>query len=382
MMATRESHDLKRETSNDGNPRKAERPLSPKLAAYEWAETHRGVVQFHRQRFPVQMLTDDAIVVRPLYAGICRADIKEVSGLREPIPGTRHLFGHEVIGNVVFAGAATGFVEEQTVTLNPNADCERTTAFGNYLVAHGPQQALLQALVTIPHHVSLEPPWLPEPFACVIHSLDGLLLALGTSSLAGVEVAIVGAGNAGVLFGLYCQYLGGRATLFNRSLPRREFAQRLGSFADDRICPLDSAPDAAFDVVVLATTIIDEDILSIGERMVSPRGALLLYGGTWSNLIRDGHDLNQVRRTGGTVSLVSQGKAIRVVGGYGCTAGDFAKAIALYAEQPRIFPLSRFISSFIGLDDLPKTITAMASGAFDPPGKILIRIAEKAEVRK
>jgi threonine dehydrogenase-like Zn-dependent dehydrogenase len=364
------------------NPRKAKRPLGPKLAAYQWAETHRGVVQFHRQRFPVQMLTNDAIVVRPLYAGICRADIKEASGLREPIPGTRHLFGHEVIGKVVFAGAATGFEEEQTVTLNPNADCERTTAFGNYLVAHGPREALHQALVRIPEHVSLEPPWLPEPFACVIHSLDGLLLALGTSSLAGVEVAIVGAGNAGVLFGLYCQHLRGRATLFNRSPPRREFAQRLGSFPDDRICPLDSAPDAAFDVVVLATTIIDEDILRIGERMVSPRGALLLYGGTWSNLIRDGHDLNQVRRTGSAVSLVSQGKAIRVVGGYGCTAGDFERALGLYAEQPCVFPLSRFISATIGLDDLPKTITGMASGAFDPPGKILIRIAEKVEVGK
>lgn len=364
------------------NPRKAKRPLGPKLAAYQWAETHRGVVQFHRQRFPVQMLTNDAIVVRPLYAGICRADIKEVSGLREPIPGTRHLFGHEVIGKVVFAGAATGFEEEQTVTLNPNAECERTTAFGNYLVAHGPREVLHQALVRIPEHVSVEPPWLPEPFACVIHSLDGLLLALGTSSLAGVEVAIVGAGNAGILFGLYCQYLGGRATLFNRSLPRREFARRLGSFADERICPLDSARDGAFDVAILATTIIDEEILGIGERIVSPRGALLLYGGTWSNLIRDGHDLNQVRRTGSAVSLVSQGKAIRVVGGYGCTAGDFERALGLYAEQPCVFPLSRFISATIGLDDLPKTITGMASGAFDPPGKILIRIVEKVEVGK
>jgi cyclitol reductase len=362
------------------NPRIAGKPLDDRLAEYQWAETHRGVVQFHRQRFPVQMLTNDAIVVRPLYAGICRADVKEVSGLREPIPGTRHLFGHEVIGKVVFAGSDTGFELEQTVTLNPNVDCERTTAFGNYLIAHGPREVLRQALVRIPEHVSLEPPWLPEPFACVIHSLDGLLLALGTSSLAGVEVAIVGAGNAGILFGLYCQHLGARATLFNRSPPRREFAQRLGSFADDRICPLDSAPNASFDVVILATTIIDEDILRIGERMVSPHGALLLYGGTFSNLIRDGHDLNQVRRTGGTVSLVSQGKAIRVVGGYGCTAGDFAKAIALYAERPRVFPLNRFISDVIALNDLPKTITALASGAFDLPGKILIRIAEKAEV--
>ncbi len=138
-------------------------PMDPKLAAYQWAETHRGVVQFHRERFPVQMLTNDAVVVRPLYAGICRADIKEVSGLREMIPGTRHLFGHEVIGKVVFAGAATGFEEEQTVTLNPNAECERTTAFGNDPVAHGPQEVLHQAVVRIPEHVSLEPPWLPKP---------------------------------------------------------------------------------------------------------------------------------------------------------------------------------------------------------------------------
>jgi cyclitol reductase len=372
------SSDLKH--SVEANSVVAAKPLDNKLAEYQWAETRRGVVQLHHERFPQQKLTEDAVVVRPLYAGICRADIKEVSGLREPVPGTRHLFGHEMIGKVVFAGGATGFGQEQTVTLNPNVDCERSTAFGNYLFARGPREALQHALVRIPHHVNLERPWLPEPFACVVHSLDGLLLALGKSSLAGVEVAIVGAGNAGLLFGLYCQYLGGRATLFNRSLPRCEFARRLGAFAEDRIRRLDSAPDAGFDVVVLAATIIDRDVLSIGERMVSPHGALLLYGGTFSNLIRDGHDLNQVRRTGGTAPLLSQGKTIRVVGGYGCTSSDFAKAIALYAEQPSMFPLDRFMSSLIGLDDLPKTITSMASGAFDPPGKILIRFTRKAEV--
>jgi hypothetical protein len=63
----------------------------------------------------------------------------------------------------------------------------------------------------------------------------------------------------------------------------------------------------------------------------------VLYGGTFSNLIRDGHDLNQVRRTGGTVSLVSQGKAIRVVGGYGCTAGDFAKPMHTEAVKTGYF---------------------------------------------
>jgi threonine dehydrogenase-like Zn-dependent dehydrogenase len=340
---------------------------------YRWAEANNGAVQFHRQRFPMHRLTRDAVVVRPLYAGICRADIKEVSGLREPVPGARHLFGHEVIGKVLFAGDATGFGEEQTVTLNPNADCERTTAFGDYLVAHGPPEVLHQALVCIPEHVSLEPPWLPEPFACVIHSLDGLLRALGANSLAGAEVAIIGAGNAGILFGLYARHLGGRVTLFNRSLPRREFARKLGSFADQRICPLDSVGDGVFDIAILATTLIDEEVLGIGERTVAPGGALLLYGGTWSNLIRDGHDLNRVRRTGSAVSMVSNGKAIRVVGGYGCNERDFEKALGLYAEQPRVFALSRLVSATIGLEDLPETIAAMASGEFDPPGKVLVR---------
>jgi threonine dehydrogenase-like Zn-dependent dehydrogenase len=340
---------------------------------YRWAETSNGDVQFHRERFPAQLLTRDAVVVRPFYAGICRADIKEVLGLREPVPGTRHLFGHEVIGRVVFAGDATAFRRGRTVTLNPNVDCERTTAFGDYLVVRGPRTVLHRALVCIPEHVSLEPPWLPEPFACVIHSLDGLLAALGADSLTGAEVAIVGAGNAGILFGLYAQHLGGRATLFNRSLPRREFARKLGSFADERICPLDSVSDGTFDIAILATTLIDEEILGIGERAVKPGGALLLYGGTWSNLMRDGHDLNRVRRTGSAVSLVSNGKAMRVVGGYGCNERDFEKALALYAEQPRAFPLSRLVSATIGLEALPETIAAMASGKYDPPGKILIR---------
>ena len=114
---------------------------------YRWAQTSDGVVQLNRRRFPVQILTKDAVVVRPFYAGICRADIKEVVGLRELVPGTRQLFGHEVIGKVVFAGDDTAFAEGQAVTLNPNTACERTTAFGDFLIVHGRREVLHQALV-------------------------------------------------------------------------------------------------------------------------------------------------------------------------------------------------------------------------------------------
>jgi len=59
---------------------------------YRWAETSNGAVQFHRQPFPVEMLTSDAVVVRALGPGRVSVSLGEVilAELRGGEPRPQH----------------------------------------------------------------------------------------------------------------------------------------------------------------------------------------------------------------------------------------------------------------------------------------------------
>lgn len=113
--------------------------------------------------------------------GICRADVKEVVGSRD-IPEDRGpLFGHEFIGKIVFAGVETGYVKGEYVTFNPNITPNRTTGFAELFFIEGDLETLEKAVVRIDKTVT-EPIWQPEPFVCIVHSIEKLLEHSGWTS--------------------------------------------------------------------------------------------------------------------------------------------------------------------------------------------------------
>lgn len=333
------------------------------MERYRWAEPLDGRVRLHDEPFPASKLTRETVVVRPSYAGICRADVKELAGARDKLPYQHSLFGHEVAGIVAHAGEPTGFAEGELVTLNPNAGSERTTAFADAMLVSGSRETLGRALIRLPGNLPLDPPWLVEPLACVIHAADRI-----GEAFRGARAGVIGAGNAGLLFAFYGAHLGAQVTLLNRSEARRKFVQQFGA----ETLPLHEAQEDQFDVVVLATTVITGDVLDNGMRLARPGGYILLYGGTRAGFARYGHDLNEVRREG--LLVRANTKPVMISGGYGCSSEDFSKAIALYSGHRERFPLERLVTGTIRLDELPDTMERMAAGEYDPPGKIVVRI--------
>lgn len=82
---------------------------------YKTATLVGGIVSIEKREFPLNKLTDNSLVVKPSYVGICRADVKEVSNSRDIMEDRGPLFGHEIVGKIVYAGKNTNFFVDQVV---------------------------------------------------------------------------------------------------------------------------------------------------------------------------------------------------------------------------------------------------------------------------
>ncbi|WP_282692982.1 alcohol dehydrogenase catalytic domain-containing protein [Streptomyces sp. CC208A] len=365
-------------------------PLTPIPATYETTTLRDGVVGLATHAFPHQELTDGTVVIKPAHMGVCRADIKEVLGSRDVPEDRGPLFGHELVGPVVFAGSATGFREGEQVTFNPNITPDRTTGFAEYVLVRGTKEQLDQAVVRVPEPALRDGVWMPEPFACVVHAVRKLLALAGPPSFEGKRVGIVGAGCAGLMFAMYARHLGGRVSVFNRGAARRAFARERGLLADAEVHPLTEATayGDAFDAVIVAPTVVTPDLLALAAGTAADGAVLLVYGGTRAGDRFPGNgngngngnggrslDVDAVRRQERLDFVEYGGKRLGVAGAYGCFREDYEEGFRLRAEHPDAFPLDRLASRRIGMADLPALVMATASGAVDHPGKVLVETA-------
>ncbi|MEV0640888.1 alcohol dehydrogenase catalytic domain-containing protein [Streptomyces sp. NPDC050619] len=331
--------------------------------------------------FPQDALGEDTVVIKPDYMGICRADAKEIHGSRDVPEDRGPLFGHELVGTAVFAGAGTGFQEGDLVTLNPNITPTRTTGFAEYVFVHGTKEQLDQAVVRVPEPDIRDDIWMPEPFACIVHALRKLLDLTNLPSLQGKKVGIIGAGCAGLMFAMYARHLGASVSVFNRGETRRAFARDQKILAEGEIHPLSDANSQAhqnqFDIVMVAPTIATTELLETAADMATDGAVLFVYGGT-----RKGDsfpvgqaDIDTVRRQERIESVEYLGKQLDISGAYGCLREDYEEAFRLHAEHPHDFPLEKLTSRQISLDDFPHLVMDIAAGKADHPGKVLIKAA-------
>lgn len=342
---------------------------------YKAAELIQGTIKLLEKDFPND-LADNSIAVRVDFVGICRADVKEVIGSRD-IPDDRGpLFGHELVGKIVFAGRNTGFSENELVTFNPNVTPNRTTAFAEYFFINGDREILANAVIKIPDYITLNPPWSPEPFSATIRSLDKFLELSEMKNLKDIKIGLIGAGVAGTMIGLYAKHYGANVKVFNRGQMRIDFLNKNNIFSNSELSVLakiSEFPDE-FDVVYVVPTKIEPEILDLAFHSVKSGGFIHLYGGTRAEdrFLNSDINIDSIRRNETKHNLTYKGKNITITGAYGQTKRDYERGFELYQNHHNSFPLEKLVSKRIILDEFPDIIMKMAKGSLDFPGKVLV----------
>jgi len=297
-----------------------------------------------------------AVLVRIELAGLCRSDLKEIAGDRH---GASQ-FGHEIVG-VVAESTVPELPPGSRVGLDPNVPAvRRGTGFATAMWVAGPADRVLAALPMLPPGIPARRLVFAEPVACVRHCLAALTGHLGRP-LAGLRLAVLGAGTAGVLTAGLALAHGATVVVGNRGADRTEFLRERGLLAAP-VGPLAELPSDGVDAAVITTSFVRPDVLAEALRVVAPGGLVLLYGGTAPGDALPGLDcdLDTVRRTEISVPASWQGKPVLVGGSYGTVPEDFAAAVRALADPA--LPVERMITCEVPLHELPGVLRDQAAG--------------------
>lgn len=218
---------------------------------------------------------------------------------------------------------------------------------------------------------------MPEPFACIVHSLK-VFIQKSNNNLLNKVVGIIGAGNSGLMFGFLAKYYGAKVKILNRGQMRIDFVKKRNLFSQEEIDKLSNWPKYSnfFDIVIVVPTAINQEILKISFEIVKCGGFLHLYGGTRKDdkFLNSSLNIDEIRRKEMFTGTEYEGKKLYLSGAYGCSKEDFEEGFLLYQKNPQIFPLHRLVSKIISLDELPELIMSMAAEKKDFPGKVLVKI--------
>ncbi|TDV56307.1 alcohol dehydrogenase catalytic domain-containing protein [Actinophytocola oryzae] len=305
-----------------------------------------------------------AVLVRIELAGLCRSDLKEVTGARHGVSQ----FGHEIVG-VVTESDVPGLPPGRRVGLDPNVPAvRRGSGFATEMWVAGPVERLVAALPVLPDGLSARRLVFAEPVACVRHCLSVLTMDLGRP-LRDLRLAVLGAGTAGVLAAGLAHAGGASVVVGNRGGDRTEFL-RERRVLEVPVGPLSELASDGVDAAVITTSFVRPEVLAEALRVVVPGGLVLLYGGTKPGDALAGLDcdLDTVRRTESAVSTRWCGKPVVVAGSYGTVPADFGAAVEALAGIA--LPVERMITCEVPLAELPGVLREQASGRF--LGKTLV----------
>ncbi len=302
---------------------------------------------------------DAQLVMKPILAGICRSDVKEFLGTRT----VRHDFGHEILAEIKSRSINNSLLPKvgDLVVLDPHVEIDRSSGFGELIVASGSTESLAKAFVKVPASVSPERLVFIEPLACAHHCVANLLKFEQKQDLQSLSVAVVGAGMTGILIGLLCRHYGAKVTIINRSEDRLGFLRRTSIFSDDELS-LFGDIEQEFDAVIPTTTFLFPEVLEFSREIVKDSGLILLYGGTKSgdkfpNI--NNIAIDDIRRNQRESTITSKGKSFKLCGTHGATTDDFKSVIKLLENSSQDFAVEKLIGRRITLDGVPKTISEM-----------------------
>lgn len=190
-----------------------------------------------RENLLTQDMKANEVCVRTLYGGICGSDIRVWKGLighaKYPLQA-----GHEVIGEVVAAGAGAEAWLGKRVTAFPNTYCglcefcaqgktnicENKTCFGVNLPGFFAEEFSVNQkyVVEVPDDISSEKGILIEPLAVAVHAVRRAEIEPGQN------VAVVGCGPEGLLVIAVALYLGAEVTAIELNPVKDELIKSLG----------------------------------------------------------------------------------------------------------------------------------------------------------
>jgi cyclitol reductase len=320
--------------------------------------------------FPKLTIDHPWIIVKPLLVGVCRSDIREVT--RERI--TRHDFGHEIVAHFVDANFPVPYNTSSKVCFDPHVTINRTSGFGEYVIASGSKEDLIAAFPLCPAGLENHRAVFMEPLACAHHAISRLESSLQVDNLEGLSIGILGAGNAGVLMGLIAKHLGANVRLITRNESRRLNLAKKHIFGKSELID-ETTKINGLDGVILATTWLDERIFYLGADMLKDEGVLLLFGGTGpgKSTITDVINLDDLRRYQKEIYFTHKRQRIIVSGTYGVNSQDIRSSFR-YLHASNQFPVEKLITDVIPLNNLCGLLLQLSTGALPFLGKYLIRI--------
>jgi threonine dehydrogenase-like Zn-dependent dehydrogenase len=299
------------------------------------------------------------LIMKPRLVGICRSDIKELLGTRT----IRHDFGHEILAEVIAGNVKSSYVPSvgDFVVLDPHIEIQRTSGFGELIIASGSEENLAEAFIKVPTSIIDDRLIFTEPLACAHQCVSNLLRFEQKESLEGLSVGIVGAGMTGTLIGLLCKHYGATVTIINRSEERLHFLESTSIFSASELGFNDSI-ECEFDAVIPTTTFLFPEVLKFCEKIVIDAGLILLYGGTKAGDTFSGIEevnIDSIRRSQSSVGVITNSKKFRVCGTHGAATEDFKAVIEIFETFPHDLPVEKLISKRIRLDQVPETIIEM-----------------------
>lgn len=202
-------------------------------------------------------IAEDEVKLRVIYGGICGSDVGVFKG-KLPHAAYPVVPGHEILGEVVAAGALSGVEVGKRVVVQPNSYCgiceycragktnicpEKKSlgmnvngGFRNEFVIPG------KYVIEVPDELSNERAVLVEPLAVIVHALKKVDIGPGTS------VAIIGCGTEGMLAVALASYFGANVTATDINPEKLEKVKE--HYQDITIVQPDEVATNAFDVAI------------------------------------------------------------------------------------------------------------------------------------
>ncbi|MDH6130297.1 medium chain dehydrogenase/reductase family protein [Kitasatospora sp. GP82] len=306
------------------------------------------------------------VLVSPQTVGLCSSDLKEVHRSRD----VRSDFGHEMVG-LVHSSSTDDFPPGLRVCLDPHIPVTRTTAFGETALLTGPPDQLRAALPTVPDGTPDDRAVFTEPLACAVHCAGNVL--------AGSDVAIIGAGTAGVLLAVLLRLKGCQVTLVNRSPERLTALSRTALLREVPKVLSREVGTRTFGTVVVTTASLDGATFDgAWDLLPQDGGRLVLFGGIRPDWRVPGTQvlLDGIRRGEQMRELERGGRRALLVGTHGATGVDFAAAGAVLAA-PLPWTTSHVEELIVDRVTLP-VLAALLNDAVrtgvDPIGKHVVDI--------
>ncbi|MEV6361393.1 hypothetical protein [Nocardia asteroides] len=305
--------------------------------------------------------TTDKVVLAPRVVGVCRSDLREISGSRFG----RCDFGHEIVASVLDTTPALADLRGRTVVFDPHPTLEhRTSGFAELVELTGNPRQLRAALVPVPAGLPDRVAVFAEPLACAVHCATRLHAVTADLALAPEStVAVFGAGMAGTLISAVLTATGHRCVLLNPSGPRLVFLRRQHALPSSVFESRHQRPP--FQRVVVATATATPQVLATCVDMLAEDGLLMLFAGTQPGDQLDTVDIDQVRRTEDT-HLSGSSRRYHLAGTHGAHSADFHTALTLLQRAPEAgwspsMCVKRLTTKVIELDAAAAYLTASAT---------------------